>query len=87
MGGFFEYSYADYDGSANSYSSDGKINAYAVGALARFDLTNNFFIDSYAKIGKLNNNYTLNGYDNLKIDKRLYILLSWSIFRTWFLLW
>lgn len=69
MGGFFEYSYADYDGSANSYSSDGKINAYAIGALARFDLTNNFFIDSYAKIGKLNNNYTLNGYDNLKIDK------------------
>ena len=69
MGGFFEYSYADYDGSANSYSSDGKINAYAIGALARFDLTNNFFIDSYAKIGKLNNNYTLKGYDNLKIDK------------------
>ena len=69
MGGFFEYSYADYDGSANSYENDGKINAYAIGALARFDLTNNFFIDSYAKIGKLNNNYTLNGYDNLKIDK------------------
>lgn len=37
--------------------------------MARFDLTNNFFIDSYAKIGKLNNNYTLNGYDNLKVDK------------------
>jgi len=69
MGGFFEYSYADYDGSANSYSSDGKINAYAVGALARFDLRNNFFIDSYAKIGKLNNKYTLKGYDNLKVDK------------------
>lgn len=69
MGGFFEYSYADYDGSINSYENDGKINAYAIGALARFDLTNNFFIDSYAKIGKLNNNYTLKGYDNLKIDK------------------
>lgn len=69
MGGFFEYSYADYDGSANSYSSDGKINAYAVGALARFDLRNNFFIDSYAKIGKLNNKYTLKGYDNLNINK------------------
>ncbi|VYT02071.1 Uncharacterised protein [Campylobacter ureolyticus] len=69
MGGFFEYSYADYDGSANSYSSDGKINAYAVGALARFDLRNNFFIDSYAKIGKLNNKYTLKSYDNLKANK------------------
>ena len=69
MGGFFEYSYADYDGSINSYENDGKINAYAIGALARFDLTNNFFIDSYAKIGKLNNNYTLKGYDNLNINK------------------
>ena len=38
MGGFFEYSYADYDGSINSYKNDGKIKAYAVGALARFDL-------------------------------------------------
>lgn len=69
MGGFFEYSYADYDGSINSYKNDGKIKAYAVGALARFDLRNNFFIDSYAKIGKLNNKYTLKGYDNLKVDK------------------
>lgn len=33
MGGFFEYSYADYDGSINSYENDGKINAYAIGAL------------------------------------------------------
>lgn len=69
MGGFFEYSYADYDGSINSYKNDGKIKAYAVGALARFDLRNNFFIDSYAKIGKLNNKYTLKGYDNLNINK------------------
>ena len=69
MGGFFEYSYADYDGSINSYNNDGKIKAYAVGALARFDLRNNFFIDSYAKIGKLNNKYTLKGYDNLNINK------------------
>lgn len=70
MGGvFLEYAYGDYDGKANSYKSDGDINAYALGALARFDLPYNLFIDSYAKIGRLNNDYTLKGYDNLNVDK------------------
>lgn len=70
LGGvFLEYAYGDYDGKANSYKSDGDINAYALGALARFDLPYNLFIDSYAKIGRLNNNYTLKGYDNLNVDK------------------
>ncbi|MCI6641451.1 MULTISPECIES: hypothetical protein [Campylobacter] len=40
IGGFFEYSYSDYDGSINFYENDGIINAYAIGALARFDLRN-----------------------------------------------
>lgn len=70
LGGvFLEYAYGDYDGKANSYKSDGDINAYALGALARFDLPYNLFIDSYAKIGRLNNDYTLKGYDNLNVDK------------------
>lgn len=70
LGGvFLEYAYGDYDGKANSYKSDGDINAYALGALARFDLHYNLFIDSYAKIGRLNNDYTLKGYDNLNVDK------------------
>lgn len=70
LGGvFLEYAYGDYDGKANSYKSDGDINAYALGTLARFDLPYNLFIDSYAKIGRLNNDYTLKGYDNLNVDK------------------
>lgn len=70
LGGvFLEYAYGDYDGKANSYKSDGDINAYALGALARFDLPYNLFIDSYAKIGRLNNDYTLKGYDNINVDK------------------
>ncbi|PSM51571.1 autotransporter outer membrane beta-barrel domain-containing protein [Campylobacter blaseri] len=57
VGAFFEYGYGDYDGNINKTKSDGKVNAYGGGVLARVYMDNNIYMDGFAKAGRMKNKY------------------------------
>lgn len=57
LGAFLEYGYAKFDGDINSAKSDGRTKAIGVGALAKYNLDNNIYIDGHLRVGKNKTDY------------------------------
>ncbi|WP_260952111.1 autotransporter outer membrane beta-barrel domain-containing protein [Campylobacter sp. RM16187] len=57
LGAFLEYGYAKFDGDINAAKSDGNTKAIGVGALVKYNLDNNIYIDGHLRIGKNKTDY------------------------------
>lgn len=57
-GAFVEYGYADFESAIKTSTTDGEANAYGLGFLTKHFLSDNFYIDTYAKVGKIETEQT-----------------------------